>query len=165
MSYLDSEIARIEKYIAGLGIKLIKRTKQAKDAETKDYGSWSINEIEIYTNEHKTKTDLILTLIHEISHQVFYAHNKIEIPDEVLLPIATLTKAQRKRILDYEKAGIELMPTIAIELNLKLPLYKIYVASELDIWMYEHLHEHGKYPNSKTKKLKKQELVKKYKGK
>lgn len=164
MSYLDKEIARIEKYIAGLGIKLIKLGKQHKNTETKDFGSWCPNYIEIFVNEHITKTDLILTLLHEASHQIYYAHNKIEIPDEVMLPIASLTKAQRKKILDYERKGIELMPTLAVELNLKLPLWKIYAASELDLFCYEYFYEHGDYPSTKIKKEKKKVLVKKYKG-
>lgn len=166
MSYLDLEIARIEKYVAGLGIKLIKHTKQAKGAETQDLGAWSPHEIDIYINEHKTKIDLILTLLHELGHHIHYMHNeRPEIPDEVMLPLASLTKTQRKKILDYERNGIALMPTIAIELNLKIPMWKVYMQSVMDTWMYEYLYEHGHYPNSKIKKAKKQELVKLYKGK
>lgn len=165
MSYLDKEISRMEKYIAGLGIKLNKKMRQAKDSQCKDYGAWSPHEIDLYVNEHASKTELILTLLHEIGHQIHYMHNdKPQIPDEVMLPLETLTKAQRKKILDYERPGIELMPTIAIELAIKIPMYKVYIQSELDVWMYEVLYETGSYPKDKIKKLKKQDLLSKYKG-
>lgn len=147
MSYLDNELARIEKYIAGLGIKLIKRQKQDKGSETSDFGSWSPGEINLFINEHKTVTDLIMTLLHECGHHLFYQHNdKPPIPDEILISHDKMTKAQRKKIYDYEKSGIELMPTIAIELGLKIPLYKIYAHSELDRWFYEVFYETGKFP-------------------
>lgn len=166
MSYLDNELARIEKYIAGLGIKLIKRQKQDKDSDTKDYGSWSPGEIEIFPNEHKTKTDLIMTLLHEIGHHLYYQHNdKPEIPNEILIAYSIMTKAQRKKIYEYEKNGISLMPTIAIELGLKIPLYKIYLQSEFDIWQYEVFYETGEFPNAKERNLKIKELKKLYKGK
>jgi hypothetical protein len=166
MSYLDKELARLEKYIEGLGITLIKRSKQDKDSETTNYGTWSHNEIELFVNEHATKTEIILTLLHELGHQVYFKHHdQPPIPDEVMLPLSTLTKSQRKKILDYERNGIEYMPTIAIELGLKIPLFKVYLQSEYDIWQYEYLYEHGKYPGIKERKLKKKELTKKYKGK
>ena len=160
MSYLDKEIARVEKYIAGLGIKLNK-LKLSKDS----YASWSPNAIDIFVDEHKTKIDLILTLIHEIGHQLYFMHNeKPQIPEEVLLEDKEMTKAQRKKIFDYESAGISLMPTIAIELGLKIPLWKVYLQSELDLWVYEYFYLNGSYPIQKLRKLKKKELVKKYKG-
>lgn len=162
MSYLDDELIRIEKYIAGLGIKLRKLTSP----NTGSYACWSPNSIDVYTNEHKTKTELILTLVHEVSHQIHWQHNgRPDIPNENMLDEATLNKVQRKRILDYEKPGIELMPTIAIELGLKIPMYKVILASALDLWAYQMFYEVGRYPNKKEKKLKKKELTKLYKGK
>lgn len=166
MSYLDDELARLEKYIAGLGIKLIKRSKQEAGSQSVDFGTWCPGEIELYFNEHSTKVELILTLLHEIGHQLYYMHNdKPAIPSEVLLPIETLTKAQRKKILDYEKSGIALMPIIAIELGLKIPLWKVYRQVELDTFMYEYFYEHGIYPTAKARKAEKLALNKLYKGK
>lgn len=163
MSYLDSEIYRIERYIEGLGIKLVKYTKKNEEG---DFAQWAPNEIDIYVYTHKTKINLILTMLHEIGHQIHYMHNqRPEVPDEVMLPVETLTKAQRKKILDYERPGIQLMPTIAVELNLKIPMWKVYLQSELDLYMYETLYELGRYPTAKELKLKRQVLTKIYKGK
>lgn len=166
MSYLDNELARIEKYIAGLGISLKKRVQSESNAQKANDATWSPNEIELFIHKNEKKTSIILTMLHEIGHQLYYMHNeRPEIPDEVMLPTTRLTKAQRKKILDYERAGISLMPTIAIELNLKIPMWKVYAQTEFDIWIFEYFYEYGKYPLMKERNLKIKELKKLYKGK
>lgn len=160
MSYMDDELIRVEKYIAGLGITLKKSTNNDEIAE------WSPHSITVNVNIHKTTTDLILTLLHELGHHLHYMHNgKPEIPDEVLLEPEETTKAQRKKIYEYEKPGIELMPTIAIELGLKIPMWKVYMQSTIDLWAYEYFCEEGDYPSQNQKNIKKKELTKIYKGK
>lgn len=166
MSYLDDELARIEKYIAGLGIKLTKIYSDDKNAQTADDATWCPNEIELVIWKNDLKTNIIFTLLHEIGHQLYYMHHdRPEIPNEFMLEQSKMTKVQRKVILDYEKKGIEYMPTIAIELGLKIKMWRVYRQTHFDIWVFEYFYENGKFPTMKEKKLKKKELTKLYKGK
>lgn len=170
MSYLDNEIERIKKYCAGLGIKI----RFINNVSPVGVATWAADpyEIDIFTKEHKSKTSLITSVLHELGHHFYYIHNnKPEIPDAYILDAnrklgdPPISKIERKKILDYERAGISYMATIATELRLKIPLWKIYVRMDHDVWVYEQYYENGDTPNIKLRKQKLKELTLKYKGK
>ena len=60
----DEEFKRLVFYAKGLGLKVTVYNKKADS-----FGSWDGQEIKIYWGKGQSKTDLVLTLLHELGHQ------------------------------------------------------------------------------------------------
>lgn len=167
----DDEITRLIKYAEALGLKIIY-------AEVDGCAEWTLDgtEIRINPKRAKIKTDLVLTLIHELAHHVWFIHKKERQPElkfEEALTRENLylenkksmtPKKLRKTILTLEVEGAAYWDIIIKDTNIKLPSWKINLAKEFDLWQYEYYYEHGNFPNRVNKRLKNKELVKKYKG-
>lgn len=173
MSIRDEEIARMTKYANGLGIKVVFIRDARRSQKVSDYAQWTNDppEILIYVPKHKSKTEIIMTFLHELGHNFYWVHNnKPEIPDAYLLEEnrkrtdPPIPKNKRKQILDYERAGISYMKIIATELDLKVPMWKVELHQEHDLWVYEYYYEHGRYPSKKESRTKFQELKTKHEG-
>lgn len=160
MGIRDKEIERIRLYCRGLGIRLT-----IKDYPWDDSAEWS-NEPKHIINVNKrrnvTKTQLILTLLHEIAHAIFHIHTGIEIPDASILP-EPVSKKERKKLYEFEKDSLAYMPIIYKELSLKIPEWKVNVAKEIDAWFYEYYYLNGKYPSKKEAKAELNAIEAKYK--
>lgn len=169
MSIRDEELKRIRLYARGLGVKLT-----IKNYNWDDFGEWSnkpTHEININKRIHGSKTELIFTILHELGHVMYYAHNgNVDIPEAVLLESKRnkkdkpIPKKERKKIYEYEKNGISYMEIIAKELDLKIPMWKVLVAQEFDIWVYEYYYENGDYPPTSLSKEMKKKIQNKHKG-
>lgn len=167
----DEEIARMVKYANGLGIRV---RMISDDIRTGNSATWSLDPptIEIFTKDNKSKTKLILTFLHELAHHIYWIHNgKPEIPEAYLTEdnrekdSPPISKSERKAIYDYERLGIQYMRTIAIELDLKIPMWKVDMAQEYDLWVYEYYYESGYFPKNKICLKMKRALLNKYKTK
>ena len=164
----DLEIERLVKYAQALGVKVL--LSKAKNDE--DSAEWALDgkQITIYTKNQDSKTETILTLVHEIAHSLdnIHRHNReldVEF-DKALEPNedGEIGKRKRKVILNSEIAATEYWHTIYKETNLQIPLWKLYAQMEMDIWQYEVYYETGSYPNRSQRKKKHKEIFAKHKG-
>lgn len=156
MGIRDEEINRLVKYAAGMGVKV-----KFNSVKNDDSAEWTLDgsEITIFTRAQGSKTETILSLIHEIGHHVWFVHEKDRQPDlkfEQAIDRQNLfaedkadtppPKKLREKILACEKAGTAYWETIWKDTNIKLPKWKLFAAMEFDIWMYEVYCETGSFP-------------------
>lgn len=171
----DEEIQRLISYGKGLGVKVTIRTKTQKDNEAE----WALDgtEINVFGGNDKSKTDIILDLIHELGHHLHFIHEKNRKPDikfeeaitrENLFQVDTdvpTPKHLRKKILDVEIAGTNWWQAIYKDTNIGIPLWKVEAAKSFDIWMYEMYYKTGSFPKRKEKIEKHKEVRDRFKTK
>jgi hypothetical protein len=176
MGIRDEEIKRLIHYAKGLGVRVIIYNKDDKIAQA----DWTLDGtlIRVYTGGTATKTDIILSLIHELGHQLWWIYLKNRQPDlkfEQAIERQNLfyedsldnpaPKDLRKKIFDVEKAGTDWWISIYKETAIKIPEWKLYAAMEFDMWMYEIYYEEGHFPKGMKKKKKYVEIQKKWREK
>lgn len=169
----DEEIKRLIHYAKGLGVKVIIYNKDNEDAAA----LWTLDGslIEVFAGTGSTKTDIILALLHELGHHVWFVHEKDRQPDlkfEQAIERQNLfeeddsknpaPKHLRKKILDVEKAGTEWWFTIYKSVGLKIPEWKVNAEMEFDVWMYEVYYETGHFPKGSGKDNKYKEIRNKW---
>ncbi|NJO48262.1 MAG: hypothetical protein HC840_00940 [Leptolyngbyaceae cyanobacterium RM2_2_4] len=161
MTIRDDEIQRLIHYAKGMGVKVILYNKSKSGAEAE----WTLDGtlIQVYAGSKKSKTSIVLDLIHEIGHHVWFVHEKNRQPDmkfdeaitrENLVeedPDKPTPKHLRKKIWDVEKAGTAYWDIIVKDTNIKIPTWKIEAAKEFDMWMYEMYYENGHFPKGKLR--------------
>lgn len=171
----DKEIERLVHYAKGLGVKVIfSRKKNSEDAAV-----WALDgtEIIIFTKSQTSKTDMILSLIHEIGHHIFFIERNRQ-PDEKLEEAITrqdlieeenskkpTPKKMRKKIYKVELDSSKWWETIYKDTDLKFPVWKLYAQKDFDIWIYEFFYKTGNFPKTKERKEKWKTIREKYKGK
>lgn len=174
MGIRDEEIKRLIFYAKGMGVKVTIYNKSAKNMAAE----WSLDgtTIVVYKSPGKTKTDVILDLLHELGHHVWFVHEKERQPDlkfEEAIERENLVEEDpsektpthlRKKIYDVEKAGTDWWMTIYKDTNLKIPLWKVHAAIEFDTWMYEQYWLEGAFPKGKAKRKRRLEILAKHKG-
>lgn len=112
-----------------------------------------------------TQLELVMTLLHEIGHMYHWAiigrphHDTV--PSELSEDHSNLTKAQRGVILEWERAGINLMPRIWKMLNLSIPKHIMWADVETDLWVYKYFYKHGKYPELKARRAYREKALRK----
>ena len=171
----DKEIDRLIHYAKGLGTRVVFSKKNNGDA-----AEWNLDgtEITIFTNSQDSKTDTILSLIHEIGHHVWFIHEKNRKPDlkfEEAISIQNLVetedrnrptpKKMRKKIYEVELASAQWWETIYKETDMKFPIWKLHAQKEFDIWIYEYFYNTGNFPTISQKTNKWRIIREKYKGK
>lgn len=165
----DREIDRLLKYCEALGIKVIFVSNLDGSAE------WTIDgsEIRIHKTRNKGKTELILTLIHELGHHLWFVYKKQRQPDIKFEEAITAQenrgqntpKKLRKKILDIEREGIRYWDIVIKDVDIKIPSWKIEVSKEFDIWQYEVYYETAKFPVRAHRRVKLKELIAKFRKK
>lgn len=174
MSVRDEEIKRLIYYAKGLGVKVIVYKERRRKG---DAAAWTTDgsQIEIFAKSNSSKTSIILSLIHELGHHVWFIHEKERQPDlkfDEALERENLVgkgdraapKHLRKKIYDVEKASTEWWNSIYKETDIKIPEWKLTAAMEFDTWMYEEYYETGFFPKGKHKKDKYREVQAKHRG-
>lgn len=158
----DEEIQRLIHYGKGMGVKVIIYSESSPGADAE----WTLDGsmIQIYGVKNKSKTDVILDLIHELGHHVWFVHEKDRQPDMKFDEAITrenlsqeetgvpTPKHLRKKIWDVEVAGTKWWETIYKDTNVKIPMWKLEAAKEFDMWMYEMYYETGHFPKGKGKR-------------
>ena len=78
MGIRDQEINRLVKYAEGLGLKVTFLNRTSSHP-----ADWVLDgsEIRLYTRKSFSKTDTILSLIHEIAHHLWFIYEKERQPD------------------------------------------------------------------------------------
>lgn len=166
MNVRDKELYRLIKYAQGLGVKVTLKVIPP-NSNNHDAATWSTDgsEIEVFYSEQTSKTIIILNLVHELGHHLWFIYKKKRTPDlkfdeaiEISNRETQAPKKIRKKILQVEREGIKYWDTIVIDTDIKIPRWKIEKTKEFDIWQYELYHETGKFPTYKERKNKKIEL-------
>lgn len=159
MGIRDEEIKRLILYVKALGHRVIIRGMKNDE----DFGEYCEDDklITINKNAHGNKTELILTLLHEIAHVKYKQLNNITLSDA--FSEDNPNKEQRQEIRDFEINSLPLMVNIAQELDIKVPMRKILIAKELDIFRYDYYLENVVFPPRDVEKEKIKELTEKYK--
>lgn len=171
----DNEISRLVSYGEALGCKVIINNNYDGDG-----GGWAFDgsEIRVVSGVRTSKTKTILTLIHELSHHKHFIWRKNREPDlkweeaydrqdlfHKNLSKKPAPKKLRKKIYDFEVASAQFWEEIVFETDIKIPMWKIKLQKEYDLWAYEVFRDTGFFPKSKEWDLKWKELVLKYKNK
>jgi len=165
----DLEIQRLIKYAQGMGARVV--FSNVKDSEDSAQFALDGSEIIVYAKHQKSKTETILTLIHEISHLLDHIHQHDRQPDvkfeQALDPnrYGKISKKKRKIILDSEITATGYWHTVYKETGLKIPMWKMEAQMEHDIWQYDFYYEHGRFPHRKERRQMKKELYAKHKNK
>lgn len=173
----DEEFKRLTKYAEGMGLKVKIQTK----GRASSAAEWTLDgtEITVYrTDKSISKIDMVLSMIHEIGHHLWFIHQKERLPDlkfDQAIEIENLVqdrvrkvpapKKLRKKILSVEIAGTRYWEVIYKETNCKFPIWLLHEAMEFDIWQYEHYYKYGKFPNRLLRREKSKELRLKHRPK
>ncbi len=169
MSTRDKELSRLEKYAAGLGIKITwkKYVRGQENAAT-----WSIDgtEITVFLWSRRSKTGIILDLIHEFAHHMAWIANDKKTPLAIERAIdadsaGEATKEHNRIIYEMEKSDARYQERIFKELQLTIPIWKFKSRKKLDMWVYKRIWQTGKMPKEKEIELKRKELDARYRRK
>lgn len=171
----DKEIERLVHYAKGLGVKVVFSRKNSEDS-----ANWTLDgtEITVFPSQQDSKTDIILSLIHEIGHHVWFIHEKNRKPDlkfEEAISVQNLVETEdrkkptpkklRQKIYEVELASSQWWETIYKDTNMKFPMWKLHAQREFDVWVYEHFYKNGHFPKRIEKKEKWRSIKEKYKVK
>jgi hypothetical protein len=172
----DEEIKRLIFYAKAMGVKVVIYNKDHPDGDAEWFLDGSL--INVYAGRNTSKTDIVLSLIHELGHHVWFIHEKNRQPDlkiDEAITRENLTqktdkknptpKHLRKKIYDVELAGIKWWHSIIKDTDIKIPEWKINFQMEIDIWMYEQYYETGEFPTGEKQRKKRKELKAKWKPK
>jgi len=171
MGIRDREFNSLLLYAKSLGIRVTVHNKKGSDC----LAFWLTDgsAINIYKNTIGNKTNLVLTLLHELGHHLDYVHTKKRNVSNRLIDAwgRENTKEKktslktRKLIYNDEVAGTQWWDAIIKEVQIKIPKWRIDLQKEKDLWMYEVFVKTGDYPDNKQCKEKSKELKQKWKGK
>jgi hypothetical protein len=170
MGIRDNEIERLIKYAEGLGIKLFfKKHKPGSAGATWTVAEDNTVELTLFAWKNQSKTQMILNFLHELAHHMAWVYQERSFSSELSRILnknhdgSPLTKKERYAVFKEERDDSVYRETIAHEIGIKIPTWKIKVDIELDIFIYYHYYEHDEYPSNAQVKQKRKELNKKYK--
>lgn len=164
----DNEIKRLILYAKSLGAKVVIRNYTwDASAEVHFEPKYVIN---VNKRRHRSKTDIIMTFLHELSHLKYAILNNTKFSDAFIEEVWELedkkkkiSKKKRKEIVKFELESLELMTNIASELNLKISMKKVLRQKEHDQDIYVYFEKYGEDPNNKWLKDNWKKLKEKYK--
>ena len=171
MSIRDEEFKRLLLYAKGLGLKVTVYNKPNKHA----MAEWIMDgsEIKIYASGQTSKTELVLTLCHELGHHLEYVHSKKRKISNKLDTAwgrengrkagEILPESTRKLIYQDEAAGIRYWDVIIKDVHIKISKWKVELRKEFDLWVYEYFWKNGEYPTRPECRTKTKELRAKWK--
>lgn len=166
MNIRDRELLQLERYAQGLGIRVVyKKHERGMPGALWENTSNGVV-LTMYYWPGQSKTILILNYLHELAHHLAFVYNDRELPPSVNKAFAKddqdLSDNDRRIIYETEKDDAKYRLTIAHELNIKIPEWKIQLDIELDTWWYYRLYKDGDYPSLTELQNKKYELRRKY---
>jgi hypothetical protein len=153
VSSRDRDLKKLKGYIISRGLDLKVRPYSILTGEAEYVEGESIT---LFTNNRTNKTEVILSLLHELGHHADYKENP-STPEQNTALIELnkgtmsgkrpdLTKEHRKIILQIETAGISYMSRIHQELELELPLWRVKYQEHIDLYHYKTLYTLGRFP-------------------
>lgn len=152
MSKQEQDIFKLKQYAKSLGLSVYFR-KYEKGTGAAEY--ITNTSITIFVGSRTTKTEIILSLLHELGHHLDYLATKTNPEIEKALEYlnngkisgnrSDIPKKYRKIILDIEKSGINYMPVIYHMLDLSIPYYLVKLQQDVDLREYIVLYKTGKF--------------------
>jgi len=166
MGIRDVEITRIEKYAAGLGIKVSWITRRKRGDCTSAEWTTDGKEIIMYNWAGKTKTQIILDFVHELAHHMAWLADGRKIAGYVDDAFAAYgedtdkpaSKEKRRVVYEIEKSDAQYRDKVWDEVGIKIPRWKLEVDRKMDIWFYKYYWRTGKDPIRKLCRKKYKEL-------
>lgn len=167
----DNEIKRLINYANGLGCKVTIYNRPNKSyiaACIVAHDAPELSEIKIYYGHRMSKTNLVLTLVHELAHLKSYIKNDYKL----LNSDVTISKYKedkmprwaRKRIFEYEREDMKLWDEIIADCNIRINPKRIAMQKALDLLPYCYYYLKGKYPKGTEKTHLVNEIKQLFKG-
>jgi hypothetical protein len=172
MGIRDQEITRIEKYAAGLGIKVTWVRHKKRGDNTGAEWTTDGSEIYMYIWPGKTKTQIVLDFVHELAHHMAWLADGRKITNKVEAAFGEMcndtkhnpaSKDARRIVYEIEKADAAYRDKVWDELGIQIPRWKMEVDRKLDIWFYKYYWRTGKDPIRKVCRKKRKEFNKLFK--
>lgn len=146
MSYQDRDIAKLKKFANSFGLRIYyRRYTRYTDAALYQGGQF----ITIFVSSTTSKTEIILSLLHELGHHIDWIFNKRNDRDTQKAYTEFEAKDHKKYskiILDLEKEGIKHMTTIHKLLELEIPLKLVKQQQKIDTFHYDFFYKHARPP-------------------
>jgi hypothetical protein len=153
MNAKDRDIYKLKMYANELGLKVYTK-KYTRHTGQAEYIEGSC--ITLFLSKRSTKTEIILSLLHELGHHLDWLKNKKKDADLDkaldLLANGSMTgdrsdipKKYRKKILQVERSGVKYMSVIHSRLGLQIPLRIVKQQEKMDLADYEFLYHQGRF--------------------
>ena len=159
MAWQDRDLKRLKLFMEKCGLELAKRPYSSSTGAA-EYDD-ARKRITIFLTDSeaklKNKTELILTILHELGHHLDKDRFKEDkLMDEALIRMNSglisgdrkdIPKKYRRKILQLEKSGLRHWVKLKKTLDLEIPLKKIELQQKIDIFHYQHLYDEGSFPD------------------
>ena len=152
MGIRDQELARLQKYAEGLGIKVV----WSKNKSSKYGAMWVLDqnnnvELHMYTWTSASKTLLVLNFLHELAHHLAYVHQGRTLSDALIKALnhqstETANKKHRELVYKAEVSDSSYRKVIAHEVGLKIPESKIDLDIAVDDFIYYTYWQENRFP-------------------
>jgi hypothetical protein len=174
MSFMQGELDRVVKYARGLGLTVTFKPYKKGSGVGGEYDG-ETKEVIVYRQPRESLTNLILILIHEVSHHLDFVYKGKRDPVKLVTALEKefdrkpgdppIAYTYREYIYECESAAADFMPQVARELDLKMPIWKVEAEAELDRWVAKHYMTTGEYPMIKLVVEKRRDLRARFKEK
>jgi hypothetical protein len=169
MHIRDREIERLQKYSESLGLPVSwrKYRRGFAGAIWERDGDNKVS-LTMYTWPTQSKTNVILNLLHELSHHLAFIYQGRTLTASVMRAFSKdeyeLTEHEREIIYNIEKDDAKYRLTIAYELDIKIPEWRIKADMAVDEWFYYRFWKDGIYPGQQEINDKCKEMKEKYRA-
>jgi hypothetical protein len=141
------DLNKLKKFIKSFGLRLYFRP-YTRYTDLAHYVSGQ--NITVFVSKKINKTEIILSLLHEIGHHLDWITNK-RLDKETEKAYTKFDdkdfKKYAKIILDVERAGIKHMTSIHKILNLEISIDKVKRQQKIDLFHYEFFYKNKKFPS------------------
>lgn len=154
MSWKDRDIKKLRVYARKLGLSVYKHPA-SRYTGAAEYVTG--NSITIFGK--RTKTDIIMSYLHELGHHLDWLKVGTSKTDIIALDYLNqgammgkrndIPKKYRKKILQIEQSGVKYMTEIHKKLNLEISFKKVKQQQQDDLFDYIILYKKGRFPNTK----------------
>lgn len=152
MSWQDRDIKKLKQFVKSFGLKLYFRPKQVNG----DLALYVSGEyIVIFVTKNTSKTEIILSLLHELGHHLDWITNKrLDKDTEKAYTGFSLKDFKKyfKIIVEVEKAGIRHMTSICKILDLEIPIETVKRQQKIDLFHYQFFYKNKRDANTKETK-------------
>jgi hypothetical protein len=152
----DRDIKKLKRFIRSFGLNLYFRP-YTRYTDMAHYMSGQY--ITVFTSKRSSKTEVIMSLLHELGHHLDWITNK-RLDKETEKAYTEFEdkdfKKYSKIILEVEKAGVRHMTSIHKILDLEVPMEKVKAQQKLDLFHYQFFHNNKRFPtDAEVKKFEK----------
>jgi len=150
MTKQDRDISKLKKFANSFGLRIYYRPY----TRYTDMAQYVLGRhITVFVSSTTSKTEIILSLLHELGHHLDWVLNK-RIDKETEKAYTGFKAKEYKKyskiILEVEKAGIRRMTTIHKLLELEIPLERVKKQQKIDLFPYQYFYKHGRPAGAKV---------------